>query len=85
MRGGGALEGGAGRNQALPGRFAGGEGLREHWLGCVWPQEPCSLGRQGHREGRGGAAGAKGQVTEAKAKGKSLQHPVFPGGLPSKY
>ena len=61
------------------------EGLREHWLGCVWPQEPCSVGRQGHREGRGGAAGAKGQVKEAKAKRKSLQHPVFPGGLPSKY
>lgn len=30
-------------------------------------------------------AGAKGEVKELKAKGKSQQQPVFPVGLPSKY
>ena len=65
-----------GPGRAGPGQaalLAPGEGLREQWLGCVWPQEPCSLGR----------GGGKGEVKEAK--GKSLQHLVFPGGLPSKY
>ena len=80
----------AGRGQARPGQAAepAREGLREQRPGCVWPPEPRSPGGEGHTEGggRGGGRQRRGQGGQRQqAEGKSLQHPVFPGGLPSKY
>ena len=56
------------------------------WGGGTWGLNGAGLGKVGgagrwrQRERTGGRRGRK-----EKGKEKSLQHPVFPGGLPSKY
>ena len=79
---GGVWEGKLGRPEQV-GRAAGGRASR--------PGAGCVPGFRGGRVcgvglgGRGGGQAARKRRARARAGGKSLQHPVFPGGLPSKY
>ena len=76
---------GAGRARPCQAALLALEGLREHWLGCVWPQEPSSLRREGHRQ-RGGRGGGRqrraegGQRQKAKAYSTRYSQAFFHPG-----
>ena len=79
----------AGRGRARPGRFGGPGGAEGSVAGLCLAPAAALPGERGTQGGRGeGRRAPKERSRRPKAKGqkqKSLQHPVFPGGLPSKY